>query len=179
MKSSLTLVEIGVVLVVIVLVVGIAVPMGYRFLEKAKVQKAINDMNSIAMAAMQHLEDTGQFPPAINTPPYGDGFLTNNNNYAGWSGPYLEEWPQHAWHKGVSDPTSYQWDFKDADNDGQNEWCVEIGLGDVNSSRRNFIAGMIDEKKDDGDGPCAGIFQAYCPPGPSNWATWPKLIVMD
>jgi len=182
MKRHFTVVEL-VIVIALIGTLGIIVTFtAYRMMERAQVQKAIKDMRTIAQAAMRHYEDTGQFPPHIDVPPYGAGFLTNDdgqgNEVPGWSGPYLEAWPFHPWARKVVDPTTYQWDYKDVNRDTYCDWTVEIGLGDVNDTRRNYIAGLIDQIIDKGDGPCAGNFQAYheqCP----NWATWPKLIVID
>ena len=182
-KKSFTLIELIVVIAIIAILAAIIAPNAFRAIEKAQVSKAVEDMKAIGTAALRCYTDTGRFPPAVNNPPYGAGFLTNDdgngNPIPGWDGPYLERWPSHPWCKKTIDPTTYQWDYKDADSDGVNEWCVEIGLGDVNSTRRNYIATLIDKNIDNGDGPCAGLFRAYCPPGPNNWATWPKYIVVD
>lgn len=182
-KRTFTLIELIVVIAIIAILAAIITPNAFKAIEKAQIQKAVRDMKTIGQAAMQYYTDTGLFPPDVDLPPYGAGFLVNNdgtgNTVEGWDGPYLEKWPAHPWHKGVSDPTTYQWDYTDVDGDGDREWCVEIGLGDVNNSRRNYIAGLIDQTIDKGDGPCSGGFRAYCPPGPGSWATWPKLIVVD
>ena len=180
-RAGFTLIELIVVIAIIAILAAIIAPNAYRAIEKAQVQKAIADMKAIGKAALQHYADTGRYPPAVDNPPYGAGFLTNDdgsgNPVPGWDGPYLEQWPSHPWSKKVVDPTTYQWDYKDVQTDGFDDWTVEIGLGDVNATRRNYIAGMIDKFIDAGDGPCAGLFQGY--PPCNQWATWPKYIVVD
>ena len=179
--TGFTLIELLVVIAIIAILAATIAPNAFRAIEKAQVQKAVLDLKALATAARQYYADTGQWPAPVNSPPFGAGFLTDDDGAGtpvpGWDGPYLERWPSHPWSRQVADQTTYQWDHKDVDASSPGlEWTIEVGLADLPQDRRNYIAGLIDKAVDAGDGPCAGIFRAYCPPGPADWAGWPKYV---
>lgn len=180
-RQGFTLIELMVVIAIIAILAAVIAPNAFKAIEKAKVAKAVTDLKGFKSAAMQHYADTGKWPPPVNVPPYGAGFLFNDdgagNTVDGWYGPYLEMWPSHSWSEACSDPTTYQWDLKDVAPDiPGKEWCIEIGLADFSQATRNYIAGLIDKSIDGGDGPDEGLFRAYQSSWP-DWAGWPKLVV--
>ena len=176
-----TLIELLIVLALIGIVAAIALPNTQRAIDQAKVQKAVAELKAIEEAAIEHHVDTGRWPPPIETPPYGAGFLTDDDGQGqpvpGWHGPYLKRWPRNPWSHQAA--TGYQWDQKEVDLSMNGlEWIAEIGLADLPPDRRNSIADMLDRIiEDGGDGPCAGAFRASCPPGPAEWAAWPSYVV--
>ncbi len=195
MEKSFTLIELIVVIAIIAILAAIIAPNAFKAIEKANIQKAIRDMKTIGQAAMIYYADTGKFPatddqlgPVATGQPNPNyfGFIidadASGNPVLGWDGPYLETWPNNPWgrvsaHAGYT-IGGYYWDYKDVATEIPGlEWNVEIDFGSLNQDRKNYCAGMVDQTLDSGDGACAGIFRAYCPPGPANWASWPKYIV--
>ena len=131
----------------------------YRSLEESKINRLIKDFIGIASAARRHYSDTGIWPPAIDNPPYGDGFITNNANVTYWDGPYLDKWPLSPWSHSYNSTAAYRWQSRDIDGDSDNEWIVEIGLANLSPARRSYIGRLADRNIDGGDGPCSGKIQ--------------------
>ena len=171
-----TLIELLIVMVIIAVLAGIALPNMTRAVELAQTQKVLADLRSVESAALQYHADTGGWPAPQTTPPLGIGFLTNDDgagrSVPGWNGPYLRRWPSTPW------KSWYRWNDKELDVTTPGpEWIIEVGLAGLEPDRRNRIADLVDRKLDDADGQCAGMFQAACPPGPAEWAPWPAYIV--
>ena len=100
-ESGFSLIEIMVVLGVIALLTGIAVPAYYSYIEKGKTAEVMSDLKSIETAIIALAVDTGVWPNNepigkegssesydLNTPETG---LTNNddNDFSNWNGPYM------------------------------------------------------------------------------------------
>lgn len=92
-KRGFTLIELLTVVAMMAIIGAIVAPNLFRAIDKGKVTAAVADFRSIKNAALAYYADTGQRPPA--DPEGGDpGLITNTGNVSGWSGPYLERWPE-------------------------------------------------------------------------------------
>ena len=109
MKSSFTLIELIVVIAIIGILAAIIAPNAFKAIEKAKISKVCGDLKSIKTAVGALYSDTGRWGLPDNTKidnPYGQWWVrisesqlvNNDENYAGWDGPYLESSiSEHPW----------------------------------------------------------------------------------
>ncbi len=92
-KNGFTLIELFIVIAIIAILAGIAVPMFARNRLIAQMAKAVAELDTIRTAANMYRHDTGQWVPVGNT---GEG-LASNNSVTGWRGPYLDMWKVDPW----------------------------------------------------------------------------------
>ena len=103
--TGFTLIELVVVVAIIGVLAAVLLPNIKGATEKARVARAISDVQSITMAAHRYFEDVGNFPGIVGPRPmYSDPGLTDINNIIveshkpRWNGPYLLRWPlEHPW----------------------------------------------------------------------------------
>lgn len=177
-ENAFTLIELIVVIAIIAILAAIIAPNAFRAIEKAKVVRAIQDVNAITKAAMAFRADVGLWPGSqwgtmpgdpYSPAPYGEGFVTPPQVHTGtpaeqtraqtaianWNGPYLEKWGMTPW------GMPYMWDYNnwDASGDGiPNEHIVWLDLaqspGPYNQNQKVPPPSrvQIDRKVDGGDG---------------------------
>lgn len=92
-KSAFTLIEFFIVISIMVILAGIAVPMFRRNTLMARNARVLADLDTIRIAADIYHHDTGQLIPVGNT---GDG-LVSDNGVKGWKGPYMAVWKPDPW----------------------------------------------------------------------------------
>jgi len=92
-KSAVTLIEMMIVILIMMILAGIAVPMFRRNRLMAQETRALVDLDTIRTAATMYHHDTEEWPPTGNT---GAG-LVNDDGVANWDGPYLTEWKRDPW----------------------------------------------------------------------------------
>ena len=68
-----TLIELLIVVVIIGIIAGIALPRLQRAVERADAAKVMSDVRAIQFAVAEYIEDTGQLPPRSS----GDGQAPN------------------------------------------------------------------------------------------------------
>jgi general secretion pathway protein G len=92
-KSGVTLIEMLIVIAIMVILAGIAVPMFARNRLLAQKAKVVAELDTIRTAAEMYRHDTEQWAPVGNS---GAG-LAADNGVEGWKGPYLFEWKNDPW----------------------------------------------------------------------------------
>ena len=91
--TGFTLIELIVVIAIIAILAAIVAPNAFKAIEKARISSIEGDYRNIKTGAMSYYSDTGNWPANNNT----TGF-TQSDGVSGWSGPYMEKWPQrNAW----------------------------------------------------------------------------------
>src|SRR5262245_23390959 len=77
-RSGFTLMEMMVVVAILVVLVGVAVPIYLRYLDQAKLQRARADVETLSKMAQMFKSQYGEFPTQITdllNPPDGRGAL--------------------------------------------------------------------------------------------------------
>jgi general secretion pathway protein G len=92
-KSGVTLIEMLIVIAIMVILAGIAVPMFARNRLLAQTAKVVAELDTIRTAANMYHHDTEQLVPVGNS---GMGLVTNNG-VGGWRGPYMDQWKADPW----------------------------------------------------------------------------------
>lgn len=91
--TGFTLIELIVVIAIIAILAAIVAPNAFKAIEKARISGLEGDYRNMKTGAMSYYSDTGNWPANNNT----TGFIANDTT-SGWSGPYMEKWPQRdAW----------------------------------------------------------------------------------
>ncbi len=92
-RKQFTLIELMVVIVIISLLAGVALPTVLKKLDKAKVGTAKGQIAIIEQAIDDYSLDTsGKLPSSL------DCLMTNSDNVKGWNGPYLKRSvPKDPW----------------------------------------------------------------------------------
>ncbi len=99
-RRAFTLVELLVVIAIIGILAAIIAPNAFKAVEKAKIERIVQDIRTIKAAGYLYYADTGDWPKAGQdwydpgaADHYGfDPFLKDDGS-DGWDGPYLEEYP--------------------------------------------------------------------------------------
>jgi len=183
--KSFTLIELIVVIAIIAILSAIVAPNAFRAIEKAKVSRAIQDVNAIKTAAMGFYNDTGLWPGSqwgtmpgdpLSPASYGEGFVTMPQVHSGsgsqqataqqqiayWDGPYLDKWSNTPW------AMPYMWDYNNWDASGDGipyEHVVWLDLAhspgpyDQNNKVPAKSRDKIDSILDGGDGLNSGMVQ--------------------
>jgi len=92
-KNSFTLIELMIVIAIIIILAGIAVPMFARNRLLAQMAKVVAELDTIRTAANMYHHDTEQLVPLGNS---GAG-LAADNGVANWRGPYMDQWKADPW----------------------------------------------------------------------------------
>ncbi|MFH0954389.1 MAG: type II secretion system major pseudopilin GspG [Verrucomicrobiota bacterium] len=91
-RSGFTLIEILLVVVIIGILVGIAIPRLGGRVRQAQIAAAEADVSNIGMALRLYEVDNGTYPPSLQ------GLLTAPGGAQNWRGPYLEKgMPKDPW----------------------------------------------------------------------------------
>ena len=91
-QEGFTLIEVLLVVVIIGILVGIAVPKFAGKVGKAQTSKAKADIKSIGLALDMFEVDNGRYPSSL------DGLMTKPGNAPNWDGPYMKEGlPKDPW----------------------------------------------------------------------------------
>jgi len=109
MRKGFTLIELLVVIAIIGVLSAMILPNIRGAVEKARVARAVSDVQSITMACHRYFEDVGEFPPSDWDTAFGNrepGLLDINNvdedHRPRWNGPYLLKYPlEHPWRGSV------------------------------------------------------------------------------
>lgn len=117
-KAGFTLIEVLLVVVIIGILVGIAIPRLGGRVRQAQVAAAEADVNNIGMALRLYEVDNGTYPPNLQA------LINKPGNAPNWRGPYLEKGlPKDPWGNdyiyqfpGTRNPHSY--DLKSYGPDG-------------------------------------------------------------
>lgn len=93
-RSAFTLVEVLLVIVIIGMIAGIALPQITGNLEKARIKKATAEIASLAGACDVFEMDCSKYPASLNE-------LISSPGIDGWEGPYLRKSkiPKDPWAK--------------------------------------------------------------------------------
>lgn len=116
--AGFTLIEVLLVVVIIGILVGVAMPRLGGRVRQAQIAAAEADVNNIGMALRLYEVDNGSYPQSLQS------LLTKPGNALNWRGPYLEKGlPQDPWgndylysYPGSRNPHSY--DLKSYGPDG-------------------------------------------------------------
>ena len=117
-KAGFTLIEVLLVVVIIGILVGIAIPRLGGRVRQAQIAAAEADVNNIGMALRLYEVDNGTYPPNLQA------LINKPGNAPNWRGPYLEKGlPKDPWGNdyiyqmpGTRNPHSY--DLKSYGPDG-------------------------------------------------------------
>lgn len=117
-REGFTLIEVLLVVVIIGILVGIAIPRLGGRVRQAQIAAAEADVNNIGMALRLYEVDNGTYPPSLQA------LITQPGNARNWRGPYLEKGlPKDPWGNdyvysfpGTRNPHSY--DLKSYGPDG-------------------------------------------------------------
>ena len=112
-EGGFSLIEMMVVMGVIAILTGIAVPAYYKYIEKSKIAEAMSDLKRIQTAIIALATDTGEWPDhqtigKINNGGGNEvydlsdstvGLLIDDAGtpYTNWSGPYIPSIPKDPW----------------------------------------------------------------------------------
>lgn len=149
-RAGFTLVELVVVVTILIIIAGLAVPRVGSWTDKAKLARAENDLKAIRRSLEYMYQDMGVYPRDAS-PGVDPGLVSNAlvpaSRRADWSGPYLEVWPaENPW--GGSYDYEY-WNYSAFNMDGTagNEVLISLRSGLTAS-----ICQDLDEMMDDGNG---------------------------
>lgn len=91
-RSGFTLIEVLLVVVIIGILVGVAIPRLGGRVRQAQLAAAEADISNIGMALRLFEVDNGNYPPSLQ------GLLSNPGSAQNWRGPYLEKgMPKDPW----------------------------------------------------------------------------------
>jgi len=102
MKKSFTLIELIVAIAIIAILAAIIAPNAFKAIEKAKISKALAQVDAVKTAGLSYYADTGQWPPwydSFNPGRIINPFMENPDpaNITSWDGPYVESYSPHPW----------------------------------------------------------------------------------
>ena len=89
-----TLIEVVVVIVILALLAGLATPLYFRHIKKAKISTAKTQINMFEQAIFDFRVDLDRLPDA-NTGLRA--LIENTNGEEKWKGPYLKKLPKDPW----------------------------------------------------------------------------------
>ena len=103
-----TVIEIMIVVLVIGVLLGVALPHVGKSRDAARTEQAKADLAMLSNAILQLAWDTGKWPGGLDRSVTGDvetwdlstasaGLLSTNSSFAGWKGPYLPRIPLDPW----------------------------------------------------------------------------------
>ena len=91
-KAGFTLIEVLLVVVIIGILVGVAVPKLGGKVKKAQISRTKADVQQIGLACRLFEVDNGSYPPSLTA------LMSNPGKAPGWDGPYLEQGiPKDPW----------------------------------------------------------------------------------
>lgn len=91
-SAGFTLIEILLVVVIIGILVGVAMPRLGGRVKQARVSATKADINNVGMALRLYEVDNGEYPSSLQ------GLVTKPGNVNNWRGPYLEKGvPRDPW----------------------------------------------------------------------------------
>lgn len=138
--TGFTLVELMIVVGVIGILAGIAIPSFMRSRHNSCINRAKSDLRVIAQAIDNLAFDTGRWPGGYilgeekgdaevkNLNSGGAGIVANNGTFPSWQGPYMKVVPQDPW------GTNY---FFDPDYQAGTETLSVVGSFGPNGSEMN------------------------------------------
>jgi len=107
-QSGYTLAEIMMVVLLVGLLAGIAIPALQKARRTARTNRAKADLRALDQAIAQLAFDTGQYPGGLPAVGSGDtetwdltggagGLTENDGRFQSWRGPYIKSVPQDPW----------------------------------------------------------------------------------
>lgn len=94
-RSGFTLIEVLLVVVIIGILVGVAIPRLGGRVRQAEISRARADIQSIGLALRMYELDNGEYPASL------EGLVSNPGGLRNWNGPYLESGlPTDPWGRG-------------------------------------------------------------------------------
>ena len=93
-RQAFSLIEILVIVTIMGLIAGIAIPKYVKHVERAKVHKARQETKILAQTAKTYYLDNGDYPNAL------EDLVEKPSGASSWHGPYLEyELPPDPWER--------------------------------------------------------------------------------
>lgn len=141
-KKGFTLIELMVVIAIIGVLSSVLAPQIFKQINKGRVAAAISFYNSLKTAAFSYYSDTEVWPADGTTG--RDSLTAMTSTITGWSGPYIDRWPQAGPWVG----TSYTWENDSSSFGGTSARYVTISC----SGTCNMVNADLQEidKKIDG-----------------------------
>ncbi len=90
-RRGFTLLEIIVAMVVIALLVGVVALRSSKVVDRGKVTKIVDTVNTLKQACAMHHFDTSTFAYEYSGYPASSQRLSQRQTYNGWKGPYIEK----------------------------------------------------------------------------------------
>ena len=90
-RRGFTLLEIIVAMVVIALLVGVVALRSAKVVDRGKVTKVVDSVNTLKQACAMHHFDTSTFAYEYSGYPASSQRLSQRQTYSGWKGPYIEK----------------------------------------------------------------------------------------
>ena len=149
-RRGFTLIEVMVVIVILGLIAGFAVPQLARAITQAKITRAVSDFRIIEGAAQRMFGDLGVYP-AEGPWCVGAGFVNLTDVPAAyqssWKGPYLKRWPlQHAFGGCVTYLQARGCGFADSDGVVDNDSYVHfMDAGPFTDAIKQNIDRILDD----------------------------------
>ena len=114
-RRGFTLIEILIVLAIIIIIAGAAIPQLVSFLEKGKVNAARTELETMGSAIREVRKDTGFY--VENLDQLGDTSSSDEQKFSPWWGPYVSSLPTD-----IKDPwgTEYFYFYWDTEDDERN-----------------------------------------------------------
>lgn len=100
-RRAFTLIELVIVIAILAILTGAAVPMASKFLESKARAATRAELEQLSAAALEYFRDTGSLPTSVEA-------LLSGASASGWAGPYLSVQSSEPW-SGANDVQVDAW----------------------------------------------------------------------